>query len=306
MKPFEREGYGSAFNTLYVSENEFYKRAHTLYGKRKLEQEIKAYKVFSLEAPFFPLARLLSHTDDTLVLEYYPRHKPLWNYYKDTTVQNKKELMNLVLSSLQYLHEIKEKSISKEEYTHLLYTEVIQKVRERYTQAEPIIAKYAFHSVNGVPCLSFEECMKQLEISLKTFVASKVSFDLCYIHGDPQFNNTLYDSTSKKILFIDPRGFFGDRDLYGIREYDIAKVLFALSGYDFFDSTKDFQLDYKQGNLNIPDFVLDANYEFLYPELHFLLVSIWLANCHCFLTNPTKLLISHAYARLLATKLLHS
>lgn len=304
MKAFEREGYGSAFNTLYIKGNEFVKRAHTLYGKKKLEQEIKAYKSFSVDAPLFPLATFIDHTDDTLVLEYYPTYKPLWIHYKQISLQDKKNLLEKVFDSLEYLHKTKQKTMSKQEYTRLVRLEVIEKVKERYIQAKDILHSFPFTSVNGTPCLSFEECIKKLEIHTQTFIDSKQVFELTYIHGDPQFNNTLYDSISDKILFIDPRGYFGDSELYGINEYDIAKVLFALSGYDCFDSTKEFQLEYKDKNINIPDFVLDENYETLYPELHFLLVSIWLGNCHCFLSNPTKLLISHAYARLLATKLL--
>ena len=34
-----------------------------------------------------------------------------------------------------------------------------------------------------------------------------------------------------EIIFIDPRGYFGNTKLYGLKQYDFAKLLFGLSGY---------------------------------------------------------------------------
>jgi NDP-sugar pyrophosphorylase family protein len=54
------------------------------------------------------------------------------------------------------------------------------------------------------------------------------------IHGDPTFSNLLYEAGSGVINLIDPRGEFGDFQIYGDTCYDLAKMRHSVSGkYDF-------------------------------------------------------------------------
>lgn len=54
------------------------------------------------------------------------------------------------------------------------------------------------------------------------------------IHGDPTFSNILYEVGSGVINLIDPRGEFGDLQIYGDACYDLAKMRHSVSGkYDF-------------------------------------------------------------------------
>lgn len=54
------------------------------------------------------------------------------------------------------------------------------------------------------------------------------------IHGDLCFSNILYDMQSALIRVIDPRGKFGDFDIYGDVRYDIAKLSHSINGrYDY-------------------------------------------------------------------------
>jgi len=54
------------------------------------------------------------------------------------------------------------------------------------------------------------------------------------IHGDPTFSNILYEVGSGVINLIDPRGEFGDFQIYGDTRYDLAKMRHSVSGkYDF-------------------------------------------------------------------------
>jgi hypothetical protein len=54
------------------------------------------------------------------------------------------------------------------------------------------------------------------------------------IHGDLCFSNVLYDIRNRIIKLIDPRGKFGQFDIYGDHKYDIAKLCHSIhGGYDF-------------------------------------------------------------------------
>jgi thiamine kinase-like enzyme len=56
----------------------------------------------------------------------------------------------------------------------------------------------------------------------------------CFIHGDPTFSNMLI--SRDRVVFIDPRGYFGTTHLFGDPAYDWAKLLYSLStNYDQFN-----------------------------------------------------------------------
>jgi len=300
----ERSGYGASFNEILIRGDILEKRPYTSHGLHKLQKEIHAYKVFTEEVPSFPMATVLSSTSRSLSLRYYSDYQPLWSVYKNMSDEQKTHVLANVFSLLDCLHRCEKQSLSKESYKTLFYSEVIEKVKTRYNEVKDLLDIYAFTHVNGQPCLTFEQAMEKVEQKFIEYVDSKTVYELCYIHGDPQFSNILYNRFTESCIFIDPRGYFGNQDVFGIRDYDLAKVLFALSGYDVFDNMSFPTLSRKEGNIVIPEFVLDERYKTLYPELLFLLVSIWLANCHTFKDNLNKAIVSHAYARYLATLLL--
>ena len=301
-----RAGYGSSFNEISIQGNTFIKKAKNAYGEQKLQKEIDTYRFIQKHAPAFPLAKLLSIDKTSFTLLYYKGYSPLWRVYESSNELQREALLRKVFNHLNTLHTGYRQSVTKEEYIRLLRLEVITKVKERYMEVKHILDEYPFEYVNGVRCLSFHDCISYLETAIDDFVQKKSDYFLCLFHGDPQFNNILYDTTSEDMIFIDPRGYFGDTFILGIEEYDIAKVLFALSGYDSFDSQQVFTNKIVDKNIHIPDFTLDSRFYTMFPEIQFLLVSIWLANCHCFKDNLEKMLVSHAYARLFATNVFRS
>jgi hypothetical protein len=300
----ERSGYGASFNTITIRKNILEKKPFTAYGIEKLVKEIYAYKVFSKEVPEFPMAELLGSTENTLTLRYYAECVPLWTLYKEMDFLEKTCTLTDIFSYLDILHSSKTIFLTKEEYTTLFYSEVIEKVRTRYIEIKEVLDNAPFTCVNGLESLSFEEALKRVEQHFFRYINSKQTFEIRYIHGDPQFSNILYNTNTKKLIFIDPRGYFGNKELYGVHEYDLAKVFFALSGYDIFDNMSFSEVSIEEGNITLPNFVVDERYKTLSPPLHFLLVSVWLANCHTFKDTPNKAIVSHAYARYLATILL--
>lgn len=55
------------------------------------------------------------------------------------------------------------------------------------------------------------------------------------IHGDPTFSNTVVDGDDRP-WFIDPRGYFAKRGIFGDRNYDWAKLVYSVvGGYDGFN-----------------------------------------------------------------------
>jgi GTP:adenosylcobinamide-phosphate guanylyltransferase len=71
------------------------------------------------------------------------------------------------------------------------------------------------------------------------------------IHGDCTFSNTLYNNVNKKVVFIDPRGYFGNSKFYGDVDYDWAKLYYSIKGdYDQFN-IGNFSLEIKDKEVEL-------------------------------------------------------
>ena len=86
--------------------------------------------------------------------------------------------------------------------------------------------------VNGVRYISLESiCQKLKEVS-PDLLLDVDSFNI--IHGDLCFTNIMVDSNLSFVKVIDPRGKFGNYDIYGDNRYELAKLFHSVDGkYDF-------------------------------------------------------------------------
>ncbi len=189
--------------------------------------------------------------------------------------------------------------------------EAFDKLVSRISEIQPMIDAFggAPKNVNGVDVLEpqaaiqliysmlIEEYSKIFKIDLLKEPETdgerrdRSSIKYSMIHGDPQFSNTMLDD-NQKIIFIDPRGYFGKTKNYGLPDYDLAKVLYSLSGYDNFNRSKKFHLSYLQDGrvgfeLVRPDFSIDLSKYF--ARVHYLwLAVIWIGLAQYIKNNPIK------------------
>lgn len=87
--------------------------------------------------------------------------------------------------------------------------------------------------VNGVEYPPLDRYIEKLpELIRKKVIANQTEF--CVIHGDLCFSNILVENDYCFLRLIDPRGEFGEFDIYGDPRYELAKLLHSLDGgYDF-------------------------------------------------------------------------
>lgn len=64
------------------------------------------------------------------------------------------------------------------------------------------------------------------------------------IHGDTNTTNLMIEDHTGDLYMIDPRGKFGDSELYGDVYYDYAKFIYGLHGYSNFNIDKKFEIGY--------------------------------------------------------------
>ena len=300
-----RSGYGSVFNNIYIDYTNFLfkKSAKNDYGIKKLRHEIDFYKFITDNNISFPVPKIISGNDNNhYIMPFLYNYEPL---YKN--LENLK-ILESIKKSLSNLHNSSKIIISKTEYIKELQLETNEKIINRYSDNIKIsISKYSFiKKVNNLEILPFDEILKQLNVKLLDIVDGMDEYALVPIHGDCQFNNIMYNKHTRDFVFIDPRGYFGSRSIYGIEEYDEAKILFALSGYDLFDEQTDCNIDITNDNINIDINILDYTIFDTYKSKLsiYIMASIWLGNPPMF--NNNKCIYSYFLALYFGTIVLKS
>lgn len=303
----ERFSYGAKYNHIYIDNinNIVKKVCFNREGYKKIYCEIQWLKYIS-NITDFPIPKILISGNDYYEMEYLKKYKPLYLSYPCLTEADKVDVLNKIYSTLTVLHNFEIKPIDYDNYVYNLKLETEIKPIERFDKIEHIIKKYDFiKTVNGVSILPFKVLVDRINKKIDEHLLNKKTFSLTLIHGDCQFNNILYNETDKNIFFIDPRGYFGNYELYGIPEYDYAKIKFALSGYDKFDNNRIVDLKIYNDNIDIEIEMLSNNI-FTDSLDTLLMLTIWLSNSHSFIDNENKLIYSYFIGIYFCCKFLNS
>lgn len=89
-------------------------------------------------------------------------------------------------------------------------------------------------TVNGVEFPNLEQCIERLPELLRSRLIASAGEEFCIIHGDLCFSNILAEDRFGFLRIIDPRGRFGEFDIYGDQRYELAKLMHSLDGcYDY-------------------------------------------------------------------------
>ena len=301
MLHLERNGYGSYFNDIYYDSHTLIKKVKNEYGRSKLKNEIQFYEYIKESECLFPAPIIYSYNDSELCMKYYPNHIPLYKIYNDIS-DNKKSILNKqIQNNLNVLHSSSIKPVSKHTYTNDLILETSTKLLERIVDVIPIIKEYPIVKVNNIILRSFDELLGLIKTKIDYYISLKSEYTYVPIHGDCQFNNILYNIETSDMIFIDPRGYFGSSTVFGIPEYDFAKVMFALTGYDVFDNMEIDSLKIEGTNLILNNIYLEKDVLQVESFTRYLVLSIWLGNAHCFKDTPLKAAYSYYYAMYLGT-----
>jgi hypothetical protein len=247
----------------------------------------------------FPIPKIFDFSENQYEMEFLQNYKPLYLVYEKFSSDYQKEIINKIYNSLSKLHFYKNYRKDVAEIILNIKMETEDKLLERYSQIEKVVKKYNHITyVNGTEIYNFDTTLKILNRMIDKYIEkNKDKLELGLIHGDCQFNNILIND-KRELKFIDPRGYFGNIEMYGIPEYDFAKVKFALSGYDDFDNKIIDSLIYKSEKEILIDIghdketitkILDYSFETL------LMLTIWLGNPHSFITNEYKMITSYFF-----------
>ena len=290
------QNYGFSFNNIQIKGNLFIKEGKNQLGIYKIQKETPFYLYITNNKIPFSIPKYIDSTPTSLTIEYLKNTTTLTNHI---TQENIDYYYHKITKHLEPLHKIEKETPIEQIKQDILY-EIETKVLERYNKTDwkSLIDSTQYNEIKTINHISFktiEIYIDKIKTNITNILDQKNPTSYQLIHGDIHLGNILVENEEDpRLYFIDPRGFFGKTTLFGLKEYDQAKLLFGLSGYSKFDTMEIETLDIQNGNINI-EWIQQYEYLFLKPywnQLNILLcLSIWLGNNSCFI-NPYKKLTS--------------
>jgi hypothetical protein len=284
-----QNNYGYLFNDIMIENDKVIKTYKNEYGKMKINNEKQFYIFISTNNLSFKTPKLLNCSDGVIELEYIKDSTTLTKIINN---ENVLEFYKIIKFNLDALHCVKI-PVEKTIITKDLNIELEKKIMDRFEEFDWCSNNLynSIKTVNGIKIKNVGYYVKTIKNTLTTLLRDRDHYNL--IHGDTHLGNILIDKKNE-LYFIDPRGYFGETKLFGILEYDYAKLMFGISGYSFFDDMNIESITINDSNLEI-DFIKDFEYIFesnIFDKITTLLcLSIWLGNNSCF-TNINKKIIS--------------
>jgi len=310
-KEEKRVGYGSNFNNIYIDRNTntIKKVCFNDYGMKKITYEKKFYKFLINHTIDFPVPKIHCFLENGYIMDYLYDYIPLYKIFTNSEKEKQNEIIIKITKKLKNLHDSNKIFVSKDEYYKHLNIEINSKLLQRYEVIKSLVQKYDYiKTVNMIEIIPFHKLVDLIQKEIYKIVNDKSEYSFVPLHGDCQFNNILYNESSGQLCFIDPRGYYGESEIFGIAEYDYAKVIFALSGYDEFDnrSVDELMIDGNNISINIDNLLhipLVSSSSISSNKLGYLLMlSIWLGNSHCFINNENKAVYSYFIGSYLGSK----
>jgi len=294
------------FNNIIFNTDNVIKSSNSDYGLSVIKSEIEFYKkIQGTEAEnIFPKIYDLSNNSinmENLCTNGYVTV----NEFLESNPNQEDKLLEDYKKNIKTLHNINHTLTN---FNTDIYKEYIQVPIERYSKINYFIPNIDILNINDKDIYINYDFYETMDKLLKYF--SNKEFNIALIHGDTNSTNTLYNQSTNKIALIDPRGKFGNTLYYGDTNYDLAKFVYGITGYDKFNLDKYFNfnfsnnfLDLKKIKIDLPELNLLDNLN-ISNDIKILVGLIWLKLPFYIKNNPNKIIASYYIGMYLINKYL--
>lgn len=222
------------FNSMSVNDDEtvLTKRCINKEFDHLIEKEIEWYSIVKdKDLDCIPKIYKSDKENHSIEMEYLKDYIPIHQYLSSGFAKETyQEFFINYFNEVDKLHNSKIKEVSKLDIDQDCYKEFYDKVLERCDKISGMLIDYDREQLK-------ELLDKANQIILKEVLNQNLPFGIYHFtHGDLNGSNVLYNPKTKSFKFIDPRGYFGKTKMMGLKEYDYAKILYCLSGYDHFNN----------------------------------------------------------------------
>lgn len=297
-----------SFNDIQISKNIIMKKAVNSKGIDVIKHEINFYKYiirYDELKNLFP--NINNIYDSAYSMDYLKNYTNLYKFLSKNDCKNNEIIIDNVISKLNILHNFKKTKVSKNNFFYDIKSEMYDKIKNRINNIKDVLDYFPkFTKVNGVYIESFEGLIDKINKYLFSYYETLNYFEYSIIHGDPNFSNILINN-DKEIKFIDPRGYYSKNEIIGLIDYDYAKILYGISGYDNFnnhhfhvDYLDDKEIKFNISKINISDEFIDSKFNKIHKIL---VVIIWLGLAEYNKNNIWKCISSYYHGLYLGTLL---
>ena len=260
------------FNTFdydYIIENnKILKKSKNEGLNNSIKREIIFYKYIQKYEKLLNLfPKLLHFYENAYVIEYNIDYKKLL-FIHNTINENEKIILGL-LNSLNILHNNSGINISKLEFINNLKIETYQEIINSVKMIDPILQSFPrFKKVNNIFVDSFQTIIDKFSKFIFNYYNTLDIYQYNLIHGNPYFSNILIND-EQNILFIEPKGCYGNTQNYGLKDYDYSKILLSTYIYNNFniDSISNDEICFHNSKIELSNIFIQKYFN----KIHFIL-----------------------------------
>ena len=212
------------FNRIDIIDNKFVKSPLDEQGRRLAVREVSWYK--QLQSKQFPNLPVI-YEYSPLCMERIDGNNIY--EYNNISIEEKKQILSQIVNCLKSVHEIESVPVDAASY----YDAYIGKTFQRLQKVQWLVpfANDPYVQINGRKCRNVFYHREELEERVSAYMPKEFKL----IHGDCTFSNIMLRKDKTPVL-IDPRGYFGNTELYGDVAYDWVKLYYSIfSNYDQFN-----------------------------------------------------------------------
>ncbi len=214
------------------SDNILEKRSTCSYGNTIITNEMSFYKYNSLDN----IPEIIEFGYDYFKMKKIANCNNIIEIFNKSDIESQKEIIKNILREIEKIHNVEKIKVSKSILLEDIKIEFYDKVLQRLDNIQQLLSY--FNNIKTINNIQIKYDHKYIideiyEKIKKHILENEIEYNM--IHGDPHMSNILMDSNNK-IWFIDPRGYFGNTKLFGLKEYDIGKIIYSLSGFDQINS----------------------------------------------------------------------
>jgi hypothetical protein len=241
---------------------------------------------------------------------------PVWKAWPMLSEVDRLHVLQQIIDESQKIFDLGRERVDVATVVRDVCVEAELKLLSRYEEIKGMIASFGeVREVNGIELTITDptETIMKVSSALEGYYSQWNRLDYGFIHGDLQMSNSMVDLNTMRVTIIDPRGYFGKTVGSGLRDYDTGKLLYALSGYDLFNYSKNFGIKtLEKGRMNFvvptPSHkgVASVVGEYFKPVHRLWLAVCWIGLAQYIKNDPVKSVSAHYHGLTIAESALRS
>lgn len=226
------------FNSITKTDhNTMVKKLEDPSYKNVITNEITWYSELSKNLKGYnPSPTFYGANDDntSFEMEYLDGYISLYQFLNENTPDSNtiKYIYNNIYEGMEILHNSNKVEVPFTTFMNDLYREVVDKIIERCDKIPNMILNYNKSKMIKLLVNAYSILLD----TTPTTENGNVMYYFC--HGDVHNSNIMINPNTLDIKFIDPRNYFGRTSNLGNLDYEFAKLLYSILGFDHINNNK--------------------------------------------------------------------